>query len=478
MRKHAVSSLSSFVAILSLMIYCGSILFPSCLSGDEDVEYVVELGSEAVLHPTALMPVSSSSTSLSIDYLKMMLDVLAFDINANGMMAIVDDATNKKVEKLVKDAHQGELPIKELRSIPVSYILTPKVTDSNLVLSVTSLADGLINSFSPVPLCGNSAIDRGRIHQLSDYLFSSLFGKEGIATTRILYSKKTSSPAKGGRLREKIDTKAEIYLADYDGGNIRQMTTLKSVSVSPQWIPSKGLDSKKPQAFMFVSYLIGQPKLYIMNFKDGKTTRLSKMRGNQLTPAVSKDGNFVLFCSDILGCSDLYMVPFEIPVGEIQKPRQIYKTPSYATGCPTFSPDGKRVAFVSNKSGSPKIYILDLPSSDAKLKDLKPKLISKRCRENSSPVWSPDGKKIAYNARTSSDRQIWIYDIEHEIEYQLTQGSGHKENPSWAPDSSHIVYQGMKDGTWQLFLVDMNRKSTIQITHGEGDKQFPAWEPR
>jgi TolB protein len=151
---------------------------------------------------------------------------------------------------------------------------------------------------------------------------------------------------------------------------------------------------------------------------------------------------------------------------------------SIVIGFPNFRPDGKKIAFVSNKDGSPKIYVIDIPEAGMSLKNIHPVLISKRNRENSAPAWSPDGTKIAYCSRQGSDRQIWIYDFTANQERQVTQGAGNKENPSWAPNSLHLVYNSSDGNKSELYLINLNQSDAIQITSGQGEKRFPAWEPR
>ena len=211
--------------------------------------------------------------------------------------------------------------------------------------------------------------------------------------------------------------------------------------------------------------------------KDGKNKRLSPLRGNQITPTVSSDGTKIAFACDTTATSDLFLQPFQKEEGSIGKPWHIFQAKGAAEASPTFSPDGKRVAFVSDKDGSPKIYVMSIPKMGAKMKDLKVELISKRCRENSSPSWSPDGKKLAYSAKNTGARQIWIYDFETKKERELTQGASIKENPVWASDSLHLLFNAGEGGVSDLYLINLNQKEAVKITNGNGDKQFPYWEP-
>lgn len=194
-------------------------------------------------------------------------------------------------------------------------------------------------------------------------------------------------------------------------------------------------------------------------------------------PTMSYQRDKVAFIGDITANPDLFLQPFHPEKGAIGKPYQIFSAPRSTQGTPTFSPDGKKVAFVSNKDGSARIYVMDIPAPGTNIKNLSAKLISKTNRENSAPAWSPDGSKIAYCSSTKSVRQIWIYDFDKNEERQLTEGSGNKENPTWAPNSLHLMFNSTGGSGSELYLINLNQPEAVQITTGPGEKRFPNWEP-
>lgn len=196
-------------------------------------------------------------------------------------------------------------------------------------------------------------------------------------------------------------------------------------------------------------------------------------------PAISPQGDCIAFVSDITGNPDLFLQPFDKTKGAVGKPRQIFAAAHATQGSPTFSPDGKQIAFVSNKDGSPKIYIMDLPPEGLSLKQVRPKLLSRKNTENSAPSWSPDGTKIAYCARSAGgERQIWVYDLLSQKERAVTEGPGHKENPSWAPNSLHLVFNSSESGKAELFLLPPHHRRPTPLPSPPGEKLFPSWEGR
>ncbi len=342
---------------------------------------------------------------------------------------------------------------------------------------VLDVQKGVMRRVEGGDLEGELGKDRRQIHQLADRIHALLFGMEGIASTHLLYTVRTQDSSNH---RQWV---SEVWECDYDGANGRQLTDEGFYCVTPVYLPPK--PGYKTGGFFYVSYQIGQPKIYLSSLKERKKTRFSSLKGNQLMPAVSRQRDKVAFICDITGNPDLFLQMFTPETGPVGKPQQIFSAPQATQGSPSFSPDGKRIAFVSNKEGAPKIYVMEIPEPGTNFKEVKATLISKRNRENSAPAWSPDGKKIAYCARGTGERQIWVYDFETNQERQITQGAGHKENPSWAPNSLHLVFnasdaqaQDPTQHSSQLYFIHLNGSEAILVTSGEGSKQFPSWESR
>lgn len=441
------------------------------LSGKEEDNdsLIVKLATETSLVPLYLVPLDGQSSDLEEAYLRQLEKVLAFDLHHNGSSFVVKqtDAFNQ----LGKGSLQEYREIDKWAKENIHYVVKVEMQGRSLKALMLDVQKKVCKRSEGLDLTGELAEDRRQMHQLADRIHYALFGTEGIASTRLLYTVKTQTASDSRKWM------SEVWECDYDGANARQLTNERSCCVTPVYLPPKS--GYKTGGFFYVSYQLGQPKIYLSSLKEGKKTRLSSLKGNQLMPAVSRQRDKVAFICDITGNPDLFLQMFSPETGPVGKPQQIFSAPQATQGSPSFSPDGGRIAFVSNKDGSPKIYVMEIPAPGTNFKEVKATLISKRNRENSAPAWSPDGKKIAYCARGSGDRQIWMYDFETHQEKQVTQGAGHKENPSWAPNSLHLVFNSSDPKhPSQLYFIHLNALEAVSITSGQGSKQFPNWEPR
>ncbi len=425
-------------------------------------EIVVEVKTTDQLVPLYLAPISTSKSGFEANYCKQIGQVLQFDFEHNGRTALLP--TNPEREQL---SQRESFDTIAWRKAGAQLFIHPSLNDKRLILTVLDTRTTKVKKLNEVTLSGNLAHDRKLIHQASDTIFLSLFNEEGIASRRILYTLRTKGSSNNSQ-----DWVTEVWEADYDFANQRKLTTDHKLCVTPSYVP---LPNGQPHDFVYVSYKIGQPKIYLGSTKGGESRRLSYLRGNQLMPVISPRLNKLAFINDITGNPDLFIQDFSVEKGLIGKPEQIFHAPGATQGCPSFSPDGFSITFVSNKDGTPRIYMMPIPRAGASLKDLKPQLISKKNQGNTSPAWSPDGKKIAYSAVTSGVRQIWIYDIVKHEEWQLTQGATHKENPMWAPNSLHLLFNSVGDGVAELYLINLNQKTATKISSGAGEKRFPAW---
>lgn len=433
----------------------------------EEESIVVCLKTEAQRIPLYLTHIDGSSSGFDLSYNAQLEKVLQFDFDHNGMTYVVK-ATNEREKQAGASAFDQTPRPADWKALNAFYVIKVRIQDKMLSARLFAANGGSAKSIEGVTLSGDLSRDRRQIHQLADAIHKTLFGTEGIASTRLLFTVKNQKGT--------VWT-SEVWESDYDGQNKKQISADGSLVVTPVYVPPK--PGCSAGTYFFVSYSSGQPKIFYQKVgQNAPAYRLSSLKGNQLMPAITRQRDKIAFISDITGNPDLFILPFDPEVGATGKPYQIFSTRLATQATPTFSPDGSQIAFVSDKDGSPRIYMMDVPSPGTSLKDIKATLITKRNRESTAPAWSPDGTKIAYCSGVQGTRQIWVYDFVTREERQITQGPGNKENPSWAPNSLHLVFNSSDAGACDLYIINLNQPDATKITSGSGEKRFPSWEPR
>lgn len=433
-----------------------------------DDHLIVTLETETSLKPVYLFNFKTDESSFPSSYHHQLQAVLTFDLSHNGSTYVAKPIASMEKNNL-------ENPFKEMGSVndwrnaSIPYVVKVQIQNKALNALILNIDKLTVTTTETFTLTGSINQDRRFIHRLADQIHQALFGTDGIAATKILYTTQTKHSADSSKWI------CEVWESDYDGENARQITKENSTCHSPVYIPPKpGFTSG---GFLYVSYQSGQSKICLCPLNKNKGQRLLSLSGNQFMPAVSKQRDKIAFISDVTGNPDLFLQQFSSESGPIGKPRQIFSAAKATQGSPTFSPDGKQIAFVSNKDGSAKIYVLTIPEPGTALRSIKANLISKQNRENSAPAWSPDGTKIAYCAKGSGNRQIWVYDLTTQKEKQVTFGSENKENPTWAPNSALIVYNTADKPSCELYIVHLDHPQPTQISSGRDEKRFPCWEP-
>lgn len=414
--------------------------------------------------PAPLYFVIDNDGSYTKSYVDEMRKIARFDFDHNSKTSVAP--TTQELDQLaLKEAFKEQKHLKTWQDKGIELVVVFLIKEGKLEVEVIEPSTKKIKAVHAISLTGKVDEDRKKFHTLADTILENFFQIQGIAGSRIAFTDKR-------RINANKEV-AEVWESDYDGANLTQLTKENALCVTPIYLPSD--KDKKSHLLCYVSYKTGQPKLKMVNLQNGISQPLIRLRGQQMMPSFSPQRDSIAFISDLTGNPDLFLVDLDENLKPESKPRQIYGTRYSTQGSPTFSPDGKQIAFVSNKDGKPRIYTMAVPAPTAKIEQITPTLISKRPVEASAPAWSPDGTKIAYCAKTGDYRQIYVYELSTGKEIQITTGSSHKENPCWAKNSVHLLYNAGNEASTNIFLVDIIQKKPVQITQGKNQKRFPAW---
>ena len=295
------------------------------------------------------------------------------------------------------------------------------------------------------------------LRRFADLCIQALTGELGIFTTKIAFV--------GAK---KIGESRQVYMANFDGSGLQQITDNGSINMSPSWSP----DGTK---LTFTSFKDGKAEIYAYNLLTKRTGRLTNSPGNNSGSNWSPDGKTIAFAGSVNGNTAVYTMNSLDGSG-----RKQFVSGSGLEVEPAFSPEGSKLAFVSGRFGNPHLFVRDLSSgSDTR--------ITFAGWYNSSPSWRPDGRKLAF---AGYDREIDRYDVfivnpdGRQME-RLTLDQGDNEKPSWSADGRFIVYQSNRAPSgrgkvkpYKLFVMNRDGAEQRVLKIPLADVSMPAWSPR
>ena len=248
----------------------------------------------------------------------------------------------------------------------------------------------------------------------------------------------------------------EIYLMDYDGFDQRRLTAHKSISMSPSW-------SGPGDAVAYVSFFGGTgPALYLADVASGRKSPLVTEGSLNASPSFSPDGRQIAFAR-ALGANIEIFVANRDGSGV----RRLTNSGGIDTN-PAFSPSGKEIAFTSSRSGSPQLYVMDTEGANVRR-------VTFEGEYNDGATWSPDGTRLAYATRVDRSRfDIALVDLVSLAARRLTSGGGSNEAPSFSPDGRRIAFASSRAGGMQVFTMAVDGSGVEQLTT-EGSSWSPDW---
>ncbi|MBI4547738.1 MAG: PD40 domain-containing protein [Ignavibacteriae bacterium] len=342
----------------------------------------------------------------------------------------------------------------------------------------------------------------------------------------------------------------DLWIIPAGGGTPKQLTNDPEQDYSPSWSPD-GRWIIYGSLFTAVTYF----EIRVVATEGGEPRSLIKESSVVLKPALSPEGKFILFSSDRGGSFNLWKTPFS-PSGEMKAESPVRvtigggddvnisiaavgKRLAYATVRNTadiweltlrskalrqmtfetttedyanLSPDGKTLLVESDRTGKMAVWTFDLNgkalsqhspvqsfipnpvwSPDGKQIAYsqeagdKAKIVTRNLGDLSvkeiatgqffAPAWSPDGKKLGVNLVKDGTNSIWVYWFEKKEMKQITPSEMNCIFPAWSPDGGNIVFNVEERGTRHIWIVPSEGGTPRQITSGEYEYSHPKWSP-
>ncbi len=330
-------------------------------------------------------------------------------------------------------------------SRPASYAVTGTSNDRGGSLSAQCQVASLSQSQVVMnkTYSDTAANVRRMAHKAADDIIMAIKGFRGICSGRIVMV--------GNRTGNK-----EVYLCDFDGGNLRQITADKSISLSPYW-------SASGTHVAYTSFRRGYPDIYLIDLRSGARNCIANYPGINMAGGLSPRGNEALMILSKDGNPEVYLK--DLASGRLNR---LTHTPRAGEASPVWSPDGSQIAYVSDLAGpgSPQVYVMNRSGNGRRL--------TARGRENVAPDWGANGW-ITFCSRRGGRYGIYIIHPSTLEERQISPDDTHYEDPAWASDGRHIVCTRQDGRSSRIYMLDTMGDPPVCLTPNDGNWFSPAW---
>lgn len=243
---------------------------------------------------------------------------------------------------------------------------------------------------------------------------------------------------------------ADIFVAPLsDGARARQLTHDNRIISGLAWTP----DGKE---IVFSSSRAGDATLWRISASGGTPERLPAVGADAVQPAIARQGRRAAF---VRATSRTSFWRLDLSPEGLRRPPVRLVTSSRDDGNPMLSPDGRHIAFGSDRSGTEELWVCDSQGANAV------QLTSLGFARN--PYWSPDSGNIVFEGRPGDRNLIFVIAAGGGTPRQLGSEEGH--NPSWSRDGRWIYFYARRAGTIQTWKIPAQGGKEIQLTkHGGG----------
>jgi Tol biopolymer transport system component len=259
------------------------------------------------------------------------------------------------------------------------------------------------------------------------------------------------------------DGNEEIYLADTSGAAPVRLSSSPTDESGIAWSP----DGSR-LAFVSGAELMSarNAEIYVVDLEalgpGAAPARLTNNQAGDYSPAWSPDGSRIAFVSERDGNADIYVMN-----ADGSAPTRLTSN-AWRDSRPVWSPDGARIAYVSGDERTD-IYLIDADGSgQLKLTD--------NFATDQDPVWSPDGSRLAF-VSGDMDAEIHVINADGSDSRRLTNASGLDVSPVWSPNGSAIAFRSHRDGNSEIYLMNADGSGQVNLTNHSASDEFPAWSP-
>ncbi|NOT63775.1 MAG: hypothetical protein HOP19_26470 [Acidobacteria bacterium] len=270
-------------------------------------------------------------------------------------------------------------------------------------------------------------------------------------------------------LRNSSISASEIYIVSVSGGTPKAITADRRSITGLTWTA----DSRE---LIFSANLGGVGGLWRIPAQGGTPEHIPVNGKNPTSPVISRQGDRLAY-TDRYTDSQFYL--YEGPgfagrpvPGKFGGRKLLDFSSTREDTSPQFSPDGERLVFTSQRTGSEEVWICRSDGSQLK------RLTDFDGRAAGSPRWSPDGRWIAFDSRAAGSPDIYIISAEGGKPRQLTTDSHYDSKPNWSNDGKYIYFASNRSDPsstkTEIWKMPVEGGPAVQLTHSGALEGFES----
>lgn len=246
----------------------------------------------------------------------------------------------------------------------------------------------------------------------------------------------------------------DVFLLPLEADAPIQLTFDRKHIYGLAWLPDKG-------GIIFSSVRAGVPGLWRVGLGGEPPKRLQGIGERALHPACSANGGYVAY-SSLVTSTSIWEIPLRGLKNSAEPPQKLIHSTRNDVN-PDSSPDGSKIAFASDRSGTFEIWLCD---GDGR----NPSKVTafESVAGAGTPRWSPDGRRIAFDCRTEGSAHIYVVTLSTGQSQRLTSGTSENTVPSWSRDGQYIYFSSNRSGRHEVFKMPSGGGEATQMTHSGG----------